>query len=120
MCIRWRFKRYSRIPRSYRRSHCRPRPATESRPSRYESWISECDFAANFVSWKIPCANGLAQLFKCEHVMGERLAIRKLVSAIGAFCIQEIEQAGRAAAVGLFADGARLLGLINVAAAIER
>ena len=80
---------------------------------------SERCAGSNVRSWKIPCADGLAHLFESEHVIGERLAIGELVGAIGAFGIEIVEQAGGAAVVGVFADVARLLGLIDVAAAIE-
>ena len=58
-------------------------------------------------------------LFESEHVVRERLAIGKLVGPVGSFRIEIIEQAGGAFAVGIFADVAGLLGLVDVAALIE-
>src|SRR5437588_8276571 len=37
---------------------------------------AECDCVCCWLSWKIPCANRLTQLFDSEHVIGERLAVR--------------------------------------------
>ena len=71
------------------------------------------------LSWKVPCADGLAQLFESEHVVGKGLAVGQLVGAVGALGIEKIEEAGGAAAIGVLADIAGLFGLVNVAAAIK-
>ena len=70
-------------------------------------------------SWQIPRSHGLAHLFEREHVTGKRLAVGKLVGTVGSLRIEKIEQAGGAFVVGVFADVAGLLGLVDVAAPIQ-
>src|ERR1700739_3033290 len=70
-------------------------------------------------SWKIPCAYGLAHLFEREHVTRKRLAVGKLVGAVRTFGIEIVEQTRGAFAVSVFADVARLPGLVDVAALVE-
>jgi hypothetical protein len=61
----------------------------------------------------------LAHLLERRHITGEGLAIGELIGAVGALGIEIVEKAGGAAAVGIFADVAGLLGFIHVAALIE-
>src|SRR4029077_8563321 len=72
-----------------------------------------------FFSWQSPCAYGLAQLLERGHVAGKSLAIGELIGAIGALGVEIVEEAGGTALVGILADVAGLLGLVDVAAAIE-
>src|ERR1700722_5325841 len=70
-------------------------------------------------SWQIPCAYGLAHLFEREHVTRKRLAVGKLIGAIGAFGVEIVKKTGGAFAIRVFADIAGMLGLFDVAALIE-
>src|SRR5258708_3762263 len=67
-----------------RNPHTR-RQRKEWRAGRQGSCRVESDFACWLWSWKIPCANGLAQLLESKHVIREGLAIRELVGAVQGF-----------------------------------
>src|ERR1700720_1412002 len=105
------------IPARRGRSHSR----LERRGAlgRTQSLLKGCSGFAWKVSRQIPCAYGLAHLFEREHVTRKRLAIGKLIGAIGSFGVEIVEKAGCPFAISVFADVAGLPGLIDVAALVE-
>ena len=70
-------------------------------------------------SWQVPRSNGLAHLFKGEHVIRQGLAVGKLVGAVSAFGIEVIEKACSALVISIFTDVARLFRLVHVAALVK-
>jgi hypothetical protein len=70
-------------------------------------------------SWQVPRSHRLLQLFECRHVRSQGLAIGQLSRAVAAFGIEKIQQAGRAALVGILADVARVLRLLQISGSIK-
>src|ERR1700730_18312228 len=70
-------------------------------------------------SWQTPGSHGFAKLFNREKVGSERLTIGELYGSKATFGIEKIEEACGAAPVGVFADIAVLLRLVEVTRAIE-
>jgi hypothetical protein len=70
-------------------------------------------------SRQVSHAHRFSQLFERQQVRGQRLPVGKLSGSIAALGVQEIQQTGGAALVGILADVAVLLRNIEIARAIE-
>ena len=81
-----------------------------------QPWLP-CDFL--FGSWQVPRAHRFLQLLQRRHVSRQGLAIGQLRRAITAFRVKEIQQAGRPALVGILADVARILRLLEVSGRVK-
>src|ERR1039457_304648 len=91
----------------HRRTTIRESPA-KCRPPR-------CGCGLPPLSWQAPGSHRFAKLFERGQVSGDGLAPGQLRGAIASFGVQEIEQAGGAAPVRVFADLAVLLRHFQIA-----
>ncbi len=66
-----------------------------------------------------PRSHGFAELLEREQIGRERLAVSQLRGAIAALRIEKIQQARGAAPVGVLADVAVLLRLVEITRAVE-
>ena len=70
-------------------------------------------------SWQVPRSYRFLQLLQRRHVRGQRLAIGQLNRPVAALGIQKIQKAGGAAFVGILADVARILRLLEIPGSVE-
>jgi len=109
----WRCKRSFWTRRSYRRQPVQAAASNGIATKQIRELDSGCDLRQISGHGRFLEPTAWRNCSRASMLIGESLAISKLVRAIGALCIQEIEQAGGAAAVGVFADVARLFGLVK-------
>src|ERR1700674_5415391 len=76
-------------------------------------------FCSRAFSWQVPRSCRFLQLLDRRHVRTQSLAVRQLSSPVAPFSVQEIEQAGGAALVGVLADVARVLRLFQISGNVK-